>query len=93
MGLFWSMIPAPGEPTGLRLFKRDASTPLTTTISVYTGHIDFEELASANIIPVVSNTVNRWYMGKGVQRVTVKHGRIRGAVFIPPGRYMDTCIH
>ena len=87
MGLFWSMIPAPFEPPWLRLFKRDATEPLVTNISVYKGKIDFEDLYSTQHESLVYKTINRRYMGKGVKRLKVKHRRLRGSVFVPPGMY------
>ena len=87
MGLFWSMIAAPHEPPGLRLFKRDASKPLVTIITVYQGKIDFEEFYIKQYEPLASKTIYRWYMGKGVQKITVKHRRLRGSIFIPTGGY------
>ena len=92
MGLFWSMKPAPYEPQWIRLFKRDASTPLVTTITAYKGTIDFEELYSTQHTPLVSTTINRWYMGKGVQKITVTHGRLRGSLFVPPGIRQTTVV-
>ena len=87
MGLFWSMIPAPFEPSWLRLFKRDATEPLVTTITVYEGKIIFEDFYSKQHEPLIYKTINRWYMGKGVRKIEVRQGNLRGSVFVPLGMY------
>ncbi|MEW8547995.1 MAG: acyl-CoA thioesterase/BAAT N-terminal domain-containing protein [Candidatus Thiodiazotropha sp.] len=88
MGLFCSMMPAPGQPAGLRLLKTNASEPLVTKVSVHEGHIDFEDLFSSDNIPLACGIIYRWYMDKSVQKISVRHGRLRGALFIPPGLYL-----
>ncbi|NWU73371.1 ACNT2 acyltransferase, partial [Pterocles burchelli] len=35
--------------------------------------------------PLASCEVERWYVGPGVQRVPIREGRVRGALFLPPG--------
>lgn len=86
MGLFWSMIPAPGQPLGLRLLKTNASEPLVTKVTVHQGHVDFEDLFLSDNVPLAGGVINRWYMDKSVRKVIVRHGRLRGALFIPPGK-------
>ena len=85
MGLFWSMIPAPGQPPGLRLLKTNASEPLVTKVTVHQGHVDFEDLFLSDNVPLAGGVINRWYMDTSVRKVIVRHGRLRGALFIPPG--------
>ncbi|XP_047006996.1 acyl-coenzyme A thioesterase 1 isoform X1 [Ictalurus punctatus] len=71
MGLFWSMLP---ESPHKKLLKRDASRPALIHIEVHKdGQILTEE------------TNERRFMADGVQRVPVRHGRLRGTLFIPPG--------
>ncbi|XP_053469710.1 acyl-coenzyme A thioesterase 5 isoform X2 [Ictalurus furcatus] len=71
MGLFWSMLP---ESPHKKLLKRDASSPAVFHIEVHKdGQILTEE------------TTERRFMADGVQRVPVRHGRLRGTLFIPPG--------
>ncbi|KAJ8412083.1 hypothetical protein AAFF_G00143500 [Aldrovandia affinis] len=90
MGLFWSMLPAPGEREGLRLRKRNVETPYTVQVSLLNGHVsspavkshgqgrgEGEELAAV--------TVERWYMAPGVRRVEVRERGLVGTLFLPPG--------
>ncbi|XP_066470137.1 bile acid-CoA:amino acid N-acyltransferase [Tiliqua scincoides] len=81
MGLFWFMKP---EKPFIRLMKRDVmNTP-------YEVHLDvFESLQlffSSQDQPAASQIVERWYSTPGMQRISVRHGRIRGALFIPAGQ-------
>ena len=86
MGIFWSMVPAPGQRDGARLIKKDVNTPLTTKVTVYNGHLAVNTIHSAETKPLCTVSIDRWYMGLGVRRVIVKHGRIRGVLFLPAGK-------
>ncbi|XP_009459209.1 PREDICTED: LOW QUALITY PROTEIN: bile acid-CoA:amino acid N-acyltransferase [Nipponia nippon] len=35
--------------------------------------------------PLASCEAERWYVGPGMQRVPIREGRVRGALFLPPG--------
>jgi hypothetical protein len=87
MGLFWSMQSTPNMPLGLRLIKNNAATPLLTELTVFLGHLTFKQTYDDNIMPVLRKTIKRWYMGKDVQKITVQTGRLRGTLFLPPGKY------
>lgn len=86
MGLFWSMKPCPGMPKGIRLIKSNASMPLLTHLCVFPGHLTFEQTYSLRKRKLCSKTIRRWYMAKDVQKIPVRSGRIRGSLFLPPGR-------
>ncbi|XP_045161066.2 acyl-coenzyme A thioesterase 1-like [Mercenaria mercenaria] len=86
MGLFWSMRSSPNMPPGLRLIKNNASSPLVTDITVFLGHLTFEQTYNSNVKPMLQKTIRRWYMARGVQKVRVRSGRIRGTLFLPPGQ-------
>ena len=86
MGLFWSMIPRPGQKKGLRLMKRDVTTPLSVTIHVIEGHRDMSLIDSMDFDRVtLKQTCYRWYMAKDVQRTVLDERHLRGALFIPAG--------
>ncbi|XP_033846215.1 peroxisomal succinyl-coenzyme A thioesterase-like [Periophthalmus magnuspinnatus] len=82
MGLLWSLRPVPGSRKGLRLRKKNVSSPLLYTISVYSGHLTegFRDQA-----PLASVVTERWYMAPGVQRISIKENIVRGTMFLPPG--------
>ncbi|XP_041636232.1 peroxisomal succinyl-coenzyme A thioesterase-like [Cheilinus undulatus] len=82
MGLLWSVRPEPGSRTGLRLRKREVTSPMPVHISVYSGHMTegFRKQP-----PLASVLTERWYMAPGVQRVELKGKGVRGTLFIPPG--------
>ncbi|ELU00797.1 hypothetical protein CAPTEDRAFT_169392 [Capitella teleta] len=75
MGLFWSLEPAPNQRPGIRLMKKNVTTPLRMSISVLGD--DDSVLAS--------ESCERWFLASGVQRVNVRNGRLRGTMFIPQG--------
>ncbi|XP_066285304.1 acyl-coenzyme A amino acid N-acyltransferase 1-like [Branchiostoma lanceolatum] len=83
MGLFWSMQPSPGQKPGLRLRKKDVSTPFLVDFSVHEGHVDM--MREENLPWLATTTVERWYLGDGVKRIPVREGRVRGTLFLPPG--------
>ena len=82
MGLLWSMKPAPGQRKGIRLMKSDVTKPYNIVLNCFDGHITPQESYSK---PLSSKTFQKWYMADGVKRIPVREGRIRGALFIPPG--------
>ncbi|XP_041637005.1 bile acid-CoA:amino acid N-acyltransferase-like [Cheilinus undulatus] len=82
MGLLWSMNPEPGSRPGLRLRKKEVTSPMLVHISVYSGHINegFRKQP-----PLSSVLTERWYMAPGVQRIEIKDRGVRGTLFIPSG--------
>lgn len=86
MGIFWSMVQAPGQREGLQLIKKDMTRPLPTNIAVYIGHLSVDTIRSAKPKSVCTRSIDRWYMGFGVRRLVVKHGRLEGVLFLPPGQ-------
>ena len=82
MGLLWSMKPAPGQRKGIRLMKSDVTKPYNIVVSCFDGHVTpIESLLQ----PLSSGTFQKWYKADGVKRISVREGRIRGTLFIPPG--------
>ncbi|KAJ6657109.1 hypothetical protein lerEdw1_002855 [Lerista edwardsae] len=81
MGLFWFLKP---EKPFARLLKRDViNTPYKVHLQVFS----FLQLCFLNQDqPLASQTVERWYSAPGMQRIPVRHGRIRGALFLPSGQ-------
>ncbi|XP_078693766.1 acyl-coenzyme A amino acid N-acyltransferase 1-like [Branchiostoma floridae x Branchiostoma belcheri] len=87
MGLFWSLQPSPGQKTGLRLRKKDVSTPFLVNLSLHNGHVDVTGEEEENLPDcLAATTVERWYMGEGVERIPVREGRVRGTLFLPPAK-------
>ena len=84
MGLFWSMKQEPGQPRGLRIIKRDVTTPLVTSIPLYDGHMNnFSNILQSK--PMATSSVERLYMASHVTRTEVREGDLRGTFFIPEG--------
>ncbi|KAM3938317.1 acyl-coenzyme A amino acid N-acyltransferase 1-like [Leptodactylus fuscus] len=80
MGLFWAL-----KPSTLfrRLIKRDVmGSPFHVHLEVY-SHLEFTPFPKKP--PAATTSVKRWYVSPGVQRLEVRQGRIRGALFLPPG--------
>ncbi|XP_052791438.1 acyl-coenzyme A amino acid N-acyltransferase 1-like [Mya arenaria] len=86
MGLFWSMKAAPGQPYGLRLVVANASLPLLSDVAVFPGHLSLEQTYTDDASPLCTKIIRRWYMGKGVKKIPVSSGRLRGTLFLPQGR-------
>ncbi|KAL1776795.1 bile acid-CoA:amino :amino acid N-acyltransferase [Sigmodon hispidus] len=81
MGLFWSLKP---EKLLSRLAKRDVmNTPYQVQIQLCNPQFPIKGIAISP--PMDSLTLERWYVAPGVTRIQVKEGRIRGALFLPPG--------
>ncbi|XP_021056905.1 bile acid-CoA:amino acid N-acyltransferase [Mus pahari] len=81
MGLFWSLKP---EKILGRLVKIDVmNSPYQIHIKVC--HPSFPIQGIVVSPPLDSLTLERWYVAPGVKRIQVKEGRIRGALFLPPG--------
>lgn len=80
MGLFWSLKP---EKAFRRLLKRDViNSPFKVTLDLYDS-VCLQDLTTAQ--PRASQMVQRWFLGPGVQRKQIRAGRVRGALFLPPG--------
>ncbi|KAL4237977.1 hypothetical protein ACF0H5_002688 [Mactra antiquata] len=92
MGLFWSMKNAPNMPSGMRLIKNNASSALIVNLTVFSGHVTFEQTYSTTTSSLCTKEIRRWYMGNGVQKIKVKTGRIRGMLFLPPGKGPFPCV-
>ncbi|NXF99757.1 BAAT acyltransferase, partial [Sakesphorus luctuosus] len=79
MGLFWFLQP---DTPFRRLMKRDvAGSPFLVRLEVFDGIQLGTELQEQ---PLASCEAERWYMGPGMQRVPIREGRVRGALFLPP---------
>ncbi|XP_069602576.1 acyl-coenzyme A amino acid N-acyltransferase 2-like [Ranitomeya imitator] len=79
MGLFWAL-----KPTipFLRLMKRDVvGSPFLVHLELYPSLL----LNVPEDVPAASKVIERWYKAPEVQRILIREGRIRGALFLPPG--------
>ncbi|XP_076001978.1 acyl-coenzyme A thioesterase 1-like [Genypterus blacodes] len=74
MGLFWAMAP---ETPHTQFLKKNVLSPTLVEIQALSG--DTGEL-------LASETNERVYMTEGMRRIQVREGRIRGVLFIPPGK-------
>ncbi|XP_074053713.1 bile acid-CoA:amino acid N-acyltransferase [Macrotis lagotis] len=80
MGLFWSLKP---RKILSRLMKNNViNSPFLVHLSVYNSQMFLESQKSLK----TSETVERWYSAPGVERIQIREGRIRGALFLPPGK-------
>ncbi|NXQ79348.1 BAAT acyltransferase, partial [Nyctibius grandis] len=79
MGLLWSLQP---DTLFRRLVKRDvAGSPFLVHLEVFDGP---QLVTAPQDRPLASCEAERWYVGPGVQRVPVREGRVRGALYLPP---------
>ncbi|XP_009869478.1 PREDICTED: acyl-coenzyme A thioesterase 1-like [Apaloderma vittatum] len=75
MGLLWALrSKAPYK----RLAKRNVLTPFCVDLEVYEGHEDMSRLLG-------KCTNERWFLGEGVKRISVREGRLKATLFLPPG--------
>ncbi|KAK2496443.1 hypothetical protein MC885_013282 [Smutsia gigantea] len=80
MGLFWSLKP---EKSFRRLLKQDVmNSPFWVTLDLYDS-VSLDESAMSQ--PRASQKVQRWFSIPGMQRLQIQEGRVRGALFFPPG--------
>ncbi|XP_051842603.1 bile acid-CoA:amino acid N-acyltransferase [Antechinus flavipes] len=80
MGLFWSLKP---KKILSRLLKQDVmNSPYLVQLSVYDSKEALQDFAKS---PEATEMVERWYSAPGVTRIQIREGRIRGALFLPPG--------
>lgn len=85
MGLLWSMRLSPGQRKGLRLSKKDVTKPYCIQLQLFDGHV--EDVANGeDLRHMVGVTFEKCYMADGVRRIPVRDGRVRGTLFIPPGK-------
>ncbi|XP_008850131.1 bile acid-CoA:amino acid N-acyltransferase-like [Nannospalax galili] len=81
MGLLWSLKP---EKLLTRLAKRDVmNSPFQVQVKVCDPYFPIKNVVPG--APKDSLTLERWYVAPGVTRIQVKEGRLRGALFLPPG--------
>lgn len=81
MGLFLFLKP---KKAFHRLIKKDVmNSPLCICLDLY----DSVTLLETVTIPsIASQRVQRWFVGPGVKREQIQEGRVRGALFLPPGK-------
>ncbi|XP_068127979.1 acyl-coenzyme A amino acid N-acyltransferase 2-like isoform X2 [Hyperolius riggenbachi] len=80
MGLFWALR---SKTPFFRLMKREVmESPFEIHLEVYC-HLEMNVIPECS--PEASACLRRWYVAPGVQRVQVREGRVRGALFLPPG--------
>ena len=73
MGLFWSMVP---ETPHRKMFIKTASSPILVNIDALsnTGEV------------LASETSERQFMIEGMRRIPLKEDKVRGVLFLPPGK-------
>ncbi|NXE46962.1 ACOT1 thioesterase, partial [Casuarius casuarius] len=75
MGLLWSL---QSETPYKRLVKRNVLTPFCVDLEVYDGHGNMSRLLG-------KCTNERRFLGEGVKRISVREGRLKATLFLPPG--------
>ena len=81
MGLFWSLTPN----SGVRLMKKDVSSPIRYDIEVHEGSQPDDALTSST--PLTTTNVSRYFKKPGVKRIPLENGNIKGTVFVPEGEF------
>ncbi|XP_036595626.1 acyl-coenzyme A amino acid N-acyltransferase 1-like [Trichosurus vulpecula] len=80
MGLLWSLKPV--NPFR-RLMKQDVmNSPFYVQLELYDSFLHED---SPKVQPKASQMIERWFSGPGLQRIPIREGRVRGALFLPPG--------
>ncbi|XP_027139647.1 acyl-coenzyme A thioesterase 2, mitochondrial isoform X2 [Larimichthys crocea] len=74
MGLFWAMAP---ETPHSKFLKKNVLSPTLVEIKALSGE-------SGELL--ASETNERTYLTEGMKRIPVQEGRIRGVLFVPPGK-------
>lgn len=86
MGLFWSMVPCPGQKEGIRLMKKNIDTPFQTLILVFDGHFSMDEVREKTTEELCTSVIERWYKSADVTSYEVTDGNVRGKLYLPPGK-------
>ncbi|XP_064095117.1 bile acid-CoA:amino acid N-acyltransferase-like isoform X3 [Macrobrachium nipponense] len=81
-GLLSTLSTLPTEKKYHRLFRRNPLIPWKITVSVHDGHAD---LSAEPETTLASVELERHLTAPGVQRIEVRHGRVRGSLYLPPG--------
>ena len=84
MGIIWSMEPAKNTRKGSRLSKQQASEPYTVQLGLVDG---FQSINSwENLTLLCKETVDLWYMSPETDKIPIRHGRLRGTLFLPKNK-------
>ena len=83
MGLFWSLRPLAGQKLGTSYKYTDVTTPDQLLLTVHVGHLNAMELLTDK--PVAEASIRRHFLADDVERIPIRHGRIRGIVHKPKG--------
>ncbi|CAK8682701.1 unnamed protein product [Clavelina lepadiformis] len=88
MGLLWAMTCSTNNQKPMRLIKREVTTPLVVTISIYENRREtLEELQKDDSNQIILRfKVTRHYMSPGVKRIEIKEDSLQGTLFVPPGQ-------
>ena len=85
MGLFSCLNPVQGSRPGIRVRKKDVTVPHCIKLALLDGHVPFISQKDLDQEPIDSVVLERHYLWGNVKRVPVRHGQIRGTMFIPQG--------
>ncbi|XP_073511187.1 acyl-coenzyme A amino acid N-acyltransferase 1-like [Phyllobates terribilis] len=79
MGLFWALKP---KIQFKQLIKHDVvGSPFLVHLELYSSF----EFNPREDSPAATKVIERWYAAPGVKRILIREGRVRGALFLPPG--------
>lgn len=85
MGLFWSLQPLAGQKLGTFYRYNDVTQPDQLLLTVHLGHLNAEELLTDKSI--AEATIRRHFVADDVERIPIRHGRIRGILYKPRGTF------
>ncbi|XP_065072225.1 bile acid-CoA:amino acid N-acyltransferase-like [Rhopilema esculentum] len=92
MGLFWSMLVAPGQRKGARFITKDVTKMMEFRVFLFDGHVMSQSNAESMVqalekLPkaLAKTAILRTYLAENVERVEISVGRIRGTLFVPKG--------
>ena len=85
MGLFWSMQPLAGQKLGTYYQYNDVTTQDQMLLTVHVDHLNAEELLTDK--PIAETKIMRHFLADSVERIPIKHGRIRGIICKPKGAF------
>lgn len=86
MGLLWSMKLLPGQRKGQRLSKKDVTKPYCVHLQLFDGHVEDFVNTNEDLQSITSVTFEKCCMANGVRIIPVREGRVRGTLFLPPGK-------